>query len=388
MNTVLYAKKFENSESVGEFSRLRTMPLIELVEEIVNKSDPCALHELHNKRSIFRYHNGPALLLVEYLTALKDDAIRCGFSSYNIFEAVEIAYDLTLDKFSNLPKPTDGEHCKHKITGTMVKQKGPDCRFNYQAFLERCKKSFKKRPPRSEIEKEMQAVGIMQGLVKRHFYRSLLEAERRINPFRSRYNWKINGETLTVYLPVSVKGLKRRVWLEKNIGNPEPRRKGERERIQAIINRKFVNQRMVQLEYAQNVADDNDWSIHWPDDVWEPSLGEIVAREKAENIDRQRPAVRALGKNKLKQLILRVFSEIVDKGYADNNVAKGFISKATFSRFAGSQWKENGHRVPDLWRNTAMVLSQNPSFKEMAAKYQDQISHALERNERHDKNEG
>ncbi len=377
MNPILLAKKGEKLGHFDNLSRFRTMPLIELIEEIVHKSDPGALHEFHMNRSIFKYQEGPPQVLVEYLMSLKKAAIKGAFSSYNAVDAADKAYDITLEKFNNFPKPLDNTQYVHKKNGEKVKRKEVDCRLYFQAFLKRCGESFNKNPPKSEIEKEMRAARTMQGLVKRSFYRSCLEIKRGLNPFRSRYNWKINEGTLTVYLPLSIEGNKRRAWLEANIENPDPHKKGERERVQAIINRSFVNQRMIQIKDAQNLADDTDWPATWPDDEPGPSLGEIVAQEKADNIDQQRRAVRAIGKKKLKQLVLQIFREIEDKGYADNRLAQGLFSKSTFSRFAGSKWKENGGRAPDLWRNTAQVLSKNPVFREMASGYRDQIHNIL-----------
>jgi hypothetical protein len=381
-------KKDGDSGCANQVSRLRTMPLIELVSEIVNKSDPGALHEIHNNRTIFRYHNGPPLLMVQYLTALKKETTEKSFSNFNTHEVSDKAYDLTLDKFNNMPEPTTKILCGNKKNGNQVKQDGSDCRLYYQAFLRRCAKSFRKRSPQNEIAREIQAAGILQGLVKRHYYRSLLEAERSLNPFRSRYNWKIRGVTLTVYLPVSIEGTKRREWLEGNIKDSDPHRRGEKERIQAIINCSFTNQRMVRIEDENDIADSKDHSITCLDKDKKTSLAEIVAQEKADNINKQRPAVRAIGKKKLKQLILRVFNEITDKDYADGKVAQGVLSKSAFSRFAGSKWKKNGHNVPDLWRNTAYVLSKNASFNKIAAKYKEQISLALNGNDQQDENKG
>ena len=224
----------------------------------------------------------------------------------------------------------------------------------------------------------------MQGLVRRQFYLALLEIKRQLNPFRSRYDWKVSGGgTLTLYLPVAIKGLERRTWLEENIENPDPSREGERERIQSIINRAFINHRIVQLEDAQNIADEKPRSSHWPDDGSEPSLAEVVAEEKAHNIKKQRPAVKELGTEKLKQLILRIFDEIRDTDYSDGKLAHDFgLSKGTFSRFAGSKWYKKETSLPDLWRNTAKILAQDPAFEGISKTFQKQIQGTIERDKR------
>ena len=365
-------------------SRYRSLPLIDLIKEIVD-GDLDALLEFHNNRPVFSYNNGPSLVLVEYLTELRESVIRGGSTSANALEAAERTYDLTLEKFNNLPSPPKPEHFANKKNDDKLKRKGPDCRLYYRAYLEKCAKSFDKKPSEGELEKEILAGKIMQGLVKRQFYYSLLEAERGLNRFRSRYNWNINGGNLTIYLPVLIKGLERRKWLEENIENPDPFKEGERERIQAIINLSFVDHRMVQLKDAQNIADKKQSSSHWPGDGSEPSLSEVVAEKKADNIEKQRPAIKALGKDKLKQLILCVFDEIRDTDYSDGKLAQDFgLSKGTLSRFAGSHWHKSGRNtLPDLWRNTAKILSENRDFEEMATGFKKQIHNTLERDRRH-----
>jgi hypothetical protein len=97
------------------------------------------------------------------------------------------------------------------------------------------------------------------------------------------------------------------------------------------------------------------------------SLAEAVAKEKVINIRRQRPAIRALDEKKLKQLILRIFKDLTSGKYEDRKVAGHFgLSKATFSRFAGSRWLSRELTIPDLWRNTAEILSTQPIFKKVA----------------------
>ena len=78
----------------------------------------------------------------------------------------------------------------------------------------------------------------------------------------------------------------------------------------------------------------------------------VIAEEKTIHVKQQRPTIRALGKPKLKKLILQIFEA--------NRL------KATFSRFAGSRWRQSESGVPDLWRNTAQVLKDHPIFRQVA----------------------
>jgi len=113
------------------------------------------------------------------------------------------------------------------------------------------------------------------------------------------------------------------------------------------------------------------------------SLGEIIAEEKTGNIHLQRRSIKALGKDILRLLIIHIFKNISASGYQDNAVAKAFgLSKPTFSRFAGSRWKQTKSTIPDLWRNTAHVLSTYPDFKQAAieAGVWEQVEATLNRN--------
>ena len=66
-------------------------------------------------------------------------------------------------------------------------------------------------------------------------------------------------------------------------------------------------------------------------------------------------------------MIHHIFENIISDEYQDNTVAKTFgLSKATFSRFAGSRWNSSESNIPDLWLNMAQVLSVHPVFKETA----------------------
>ena len=92
----------------------------------------------------------------------------------------------------------------------------------------------------------------------------------------------------------------------------------------------------------------------------------VVAEEKAANIQQQRRSIRKLGKTKLKKMILQIFGDIICDDYRDSEIAKDFgLTKATFSRFAGSRWNQTGFSIPDLWRNTAQVLIYHPIFRQV-----------------------
>jgi hypothetical protein len=171
-----------------------------------------------------------------------------------------------------------------------------------------------------------------------------------------------------VRLPVFIKGRERQQWLEKNIDKPDPIRPGERQRIQKIINRKLVREILVSLDDVIEIKGGNnaDELLDW-NETSGKSLAKVVAEEKAMNIHQQRRSIRTLGKIKLKKMILQIFEEISCDDYKDSEIAKDFgLTKATFSRFAGSRWSNLGSSIPDLWHNTAQVLKDHPIFRQVA----------------------
>jgi hypothetical protein len=348
----------------------RQLTLMALTKKIVEESDVLALEEFHNNRPVFRFRYGEKreLLFVEFVSRLCERVEKDESLGRHSFEIAAKAYDLTLDKFSNLPgQPSSILKNNHSIDRT-EKNSGSDCRYYYKAYLSRMTKLFKNNPPTSQIEGEEKAALCMQGLVRNHFYKSLLQAKRELNAFWSRYTWNVKGGTIRILLPVSIKGQKRREWLEKNIKDADPDREGEKLRVQEIINAKLAEETINRA--VEGIASlKNSVAPLWSkkDEELGISLGKVVADEKAENIDQLRRSIRNLGKTKLKRMIKRIFNDVNNQKYEDGKVAKDFgLSKATFSRFAGSRWTKTESPIPDLWLNTAKVLSQHKIFKEVA----------------------
>lgn len=188
-----------------------------------------------------------------------------------------------------------------------------------------------------------------------------------------------------MWLPRSLSGTERSAWLRKNIADPNPAKHNENRRIQDIINKNFVKNYWVPLDEATLISERENPEPGEGSKEFSPFiLAHAVAGEKAENIHKQRISIRRLGPKKLKNLILRIFEDIDCGDFKDGKVASDFqISKSTMSRFAGSRWRQNGGSfLPDLWRNTAGVLLQNPIFREVAeeAGYLNTVEGVLETN--------
>jgi len=357
-------QKFHLTSGHSQTTKYSEFPLLQLIDCIVDYGDRRALREIHN-RPLFVINSNMYLPLVAYLDRRREFSVGKLSNSQNTTEISEMAYDLSLRKFSELPdENNEKDDLKLKLGST-------DCRLYFNAIRTTIKNSYQTDPPSGELEREARAAKMMQRYVNRHFRFSIYEALRKADRFWTRYFWKVKDAQVCVKLPVFLTGRKRREWLEKNIESPDPKSPGEAERIQKIINRNFAKERYSPFDGDEADPSFDIETIFWSkiDEYYGIMLSKIVAREKAINIHRQRPKIRNLGKIKLEKMILQIFDDLKGGEYKDVEIARAFhLSKATFSRFAGSKWSRNDSQIPDLWLNTAYIISKHAVFKELAEK--------------------
>ena len=355
-----------NKKQLTKRSYYQSLSLMELVERVVQHEDPDALDEILN-RPLFHSQEKSRLRLSEYLETQRMLVPNILWGRANTYEIADKAYDSAMDKFFNLHVKFAGSRHNLQPINTIMKQTGPDCRLYWKAFLKYLTKEFKKRPPASKIDEESKASALIQRFVKRHFFLSLLEAQRSTDKFWSRYNWQLGNHSICVWLPKFLKGTQRRRWLEKNIKDPDPTSSAERKRIQKVIRSKLGTMAFVRYQedigLSSAVSTENQLSSSTDFGI---TLGRFIAEEKSGDIDNQRRSIRKLGKEKLEMLVIRIFEDLDAGTFKDQQIAKDFgLSKATFSRFAGSRWHASATAaIPDLWQNTAHVLSTHPEFKE------------------------
>jgi hypothetical protein len=357
--------KKANSGNIYQYGFLS---LYKLIRRIVDKADRQALIEFHH-RQLFKFRGEENLTCTEFVARCRKEFLLRENAIRNSFEIADRAYDLTTDKFSNL-YDTPGDAEEDGTEKNQLERNRSDCRLYFRAILNHLDRSFKQSSNKGQLEMEAKAAAAVQGFVNRHFYLSVKEAKRKVNPLWSRYFWNVGGRKICVWLPVYLKGWERPEWLEKNIETPITANPRERERIQAQINQKIGNVGVIPFNEIlhQRILEKHENRSDPKKDV-SRSLGEVVAKEKADNIAYQRRAIKALGEKKLKQMIQHIFEKIAEDNYHDIAVAKTFgLSKATFSRFAGSRWNTSKTNIPDLWLNTAQVLSVHPDFKKAAVK--------------------
>jgi len=355
-----------SSSSTGLQNRIDygKLTLLQLAKRIVNNNDRCALKELHDNRVIFDEKLKNTIHFAEYVAGFRNSKkakFWCGGDNLVLDEA----YNLTIDKICNIPIPVDNDQQPFP--------QGPDCRHYFKAFIKYAEEELKANPPANAIESEIILAGILLRLIRRHFFLSCLEAKRRAQKLRRRYMWSVNGEIIYLWLPLELSGQRCREWLEANIPDVNPRRPGEKYRVQAIVDRLLTKRTIFHLSELDRTGEKlppSKYSV--PSMIQEQisvkGLAEAVASEKAENIKQQRPAIRLLGKDKLKQLIRTIFTRLAYADYMEKDIARCFgLSCATFSRFAGTRWKKYCDDFvisvpPDLWRNTAEVLGGHPDF--------------------------
>lgn len=279
---------------------------------------------------------------------------------------LEKAYDLTIAKFFNLPKLTEASG---GATGH-PKSDGTDCRHYFRACLREIRKRIASESTADRLRCEWLAARSLQGLVVRHFHLSLLECRRGSGNRVSSYLWAVNGSTLCLWMPSGMTTAQRRRWLEANVPDPDPGRPGELERIQALIYQHLMHRRIVPLDERLLHSVCLDHRATSSRDERPCAIGKLVADEKGANIARQRPAIQAMGPQRLTAMILLIFEDLAAGRYEDRRIASSFgLSRSTFSRFAGSRWSElrgRNAQIPDLWRNTAQVIAGSPAFVETA----------------------
>ena len=278
---------------------------------------------------------------------------------------LDIAYDQTIDRYWNLPKSAP--------VGQATRGPGPDCRYYYDSFLRQVYEQLYRQPVSNAIEREAVAAEVLQRMVQRHFRLCCFQARRMGNPARSRYAWQVGNGVIRLWMPTTIQGHRRRQWLQDNVEDPDPSRPGEKARGQDLVDEHFGIARHVPLaslggRSPRQRTGGAPIGVLIQQEIGVRGLAEVIADEKAGSIHKLRPAIRALGRRKVKTLIRCIFEDMSNGHYEERHLAESFgLSTPTFSRFAGSRWhKTPGAKPPDLWANVAETLTTHPAFVEMA----------------------
>ena len=371
MNYDLVPAVVKNLEdfTTDQWKGLTKEPTVELIRRIAESSDRLALAVFLETRRLFRLGEEALLLLPDFLRKICDKMPSWKGFDTSDGRFANCAYDLTIAKYSHFPETIarGSKPGERPLRGMRI-----DCRKYYKAFLTDFDKQRRRKKTATQAEEEVEAGRRLQRLVLRNFWWSKKECERGTS-FAIRYAWKVNGATMYLWYPSHMSAREFRMWLEENVTDVNPGTPNEKKRIQALIDQNLGRGCHVSLEESgvlRVLKGKEELSTLDTQEgrMFGRNLAEAVAHEKAQNIEALRPAIKALGKGAVKNLIGEIFSEIQHGEYEITQVASRYgLSKATLSRFAGNSWFErtDGGRtisVPDLWKNTAHVLAENPVF--------------------------
>ena len=347
--------------------------LLQLIADIV-EGNLEASWEVH-RMPLFELADGRHVTLAEYVDVLRKSAHEGRWFRDAGTEIVDRACDLLLDRFRNIPdeeSDADGSG-ESDAEGHDGESRGPDCRKYFGAFLKYATEVLKSSPAHTDLQAEVLIAHLLQKFVRRHLYFCMRESLRTANPLTSRYAAKVNGRTIVLWFPRKVSGSERRHWLEKHIpgfcsGCPPPRNK-----IQAAINKYFGVQRLVSLNEKDLLSRVSSHAVlhgaQHDEGISGKCTRELIAAEKARTIDQQMRPIRALGCERLGDLVRTILENIETEQETDKAIAVRFgLSLPTFSRFGGrgGHGKRRRKRHAALFVNIAHYMAHIPRFMEIA----------------------
>jgi len=352
------------------WKKLKRESTVDLVYRIVEDSNRSALKVLFETRKLFRTKAEPQLSIGQYLIKLRDKLAPPAACDIAQSDLADCAYDLTVSKYISFPDP----HAEDDIKFSRYKGIRVDCRKYYSAFLRKIKRIKSQGKIRNQAEEELYAGRILQNLIYKNFLRAKLDCKR-VTPFSIRYIWEVMGKNVYLWYPSYLTARKFKGWLEENIEITSFKAPDVQKRIQSLIYANFRRGHHVSLDVPDVgqisvMGDAHSLMECYEGFAFVGNLADRVALEKAKNIDKLRPAIKKLGKKRIQRMILQIFTALASGEYKPARIAAQYgINKSTFSRFAGRNWKEEIEnfeiaRVPDLWRNTAVILRDSPEFIE------------------------
>ncbi|MCC6694870.1 MAG: hypothetical protein IT365_04475 [Candidatus Hydrogenedentes bacterium] len=358
---------------------LRMLRASELAGCIAENADRTALDEFHSRR-LFEVAGRGLMTFGEFIEVWRIETSKSMGTRHRTGDIIDRATQLVMDRWSRLPVETeasvspDHQEAEESASPPTRKLRETDCSKTFAAVTKLVHEDFAAKPPDTEAELESREAALLQGLVFHQLGYCLKEARREEDLLTSRYRWPVNGSHVTVRFPKDFPGKQRRLWLEAHIGQFDPSDSREAGRIQAAIDAWFPKPGFVALH--ENLAGDipaPPWEVDLPlgfRGVRSSSVQEFVADEKAAGIEVLPTAIRGLGVEGVRNLVLDVLNNLVSGEFTDAALSSRHgLSRATFSRFAGREWlKSNSNRVqvPHLYVNIAKIVARVPWLLEAA----------------------
>lgn len=326
-----------------------------LIRSVVDENDRNALAQFHERR-LFRA-DGRRMRFIEFVQWLGS---RRDFSSIwkHNTAILEWALDLLTDKFTMLP------------ADPASKPEGVDARLYFEAYLRNSVADERMKLAKDDLTRELRSAEILQDFIRRHFVLSVLEARRRMCVGIRRYLWALERHRVYLWLPREMSARECRDWLNERAESFPVGSQNLRELIQERINNELWLPRILNDSdgrYAAQLVNPPDPAMaSLEHEISVRGLSEVVAQEKADRIHLQPPSIQAIGPDRLRQMVLRIFEDLTAGTYVESDVAREFgLNKVSFHRFARRRWRHapNGSMtVPGLWRNVAWTLSNHPTF--------------------------
>lgn len=333
-------------------------PSLSVLRPIAEDAETAALHEFHNNRRLFRLDGGLPMTFTEFAVRLcHGEVAHCVFG--NQTELEDIAYDDLVRRFTDVHR--SGTHVRKK-------RRVRDCRKNFASIVRAVDRWRERHGGADSLELEAATARICQRKVATHAWFALLEALRNHNPTRSRYQGRSDGRLVTVWMPKWLTGRRRREWLRRHAGVESDATDSA---LQRHADREFGRCSVRPISEAESLADacqpsPLDWLIEH--EIATRGLVAFVADEKADRIAELPPSIAALGPDRVRVLVHRIFHAKEGGFVCDRTIAAEFgLSPASYSRLAGSRWRPGGPRsMPVLIDNLCQVLAAHPPFTDAA----------------------
>jgi len=342
---------------MNEHIKYSSYSTLELIKRISINKENSALNNFLSSRKLL-FINSKRLLLPDYLQKLKEKRfypfITIPNDETKLEEKLNLTYDRTLQKFTVLKINKD-------------KLEGPFCDKQYETLYKQITNNKDLSYTQSQLEQELEIESLFKKMVIRHLKFSWLEVCRQTNRLYQRYRWEVDGGTIELKKPLRIDGREFTKWLSTHIDNPKSCAKDEKHRIQKEVDDWFGKSIEIDYSKIKNIQSGNLDPIT-ETERYSEDFTTLIADEKSRNLIKLRPAIRDLGADNVKELVKKIVDDhIYEKNNDVSNVREFGISKATYSRFAGRNWEQdNNGKVPDLWKNIAEVVANDPVFYEIA----------------------
>lgn len=270
-----------------------------------------------SNRKVIAYNN-KRILLPEFLKKLRDNnfytIITISRNEQHLEEKFDLTYNRTLQKFSVL------QTNKEKI-------EGPYSNNQYQELLNQILEYQKQKKEATQIDVEIKIEELLKRMIIRHIKYSWLEVCRMSNRLYQRYRWELPTGTIELKKPQGIDGRDFTEWLNKNIKDPNPLQKNEKYRVQKEIDDWFGHYVEVDYSDIENYHNKNE-NIYAESEKYPENFTELIAGEKSKTADQQRPAIRNLGKEKIKDLVVRILEDILYEEKRYKNRARIWNNKS------------------------------------------------------------